>query len=212
MTKEDLIQAVIDGDTDEAVDSVKSLLDENTVPFEIVQEALIPAMDKVAAMWKEGEYFLSDVILCANAFGEAMNILTPKLQEGGNATKARFVMGVVTGDNHDLGKNIVTAMLRANGYEVIDIGINQPLEAFIDAVKKYQPTFLGIGAYMTTTQVAALDIIEELKKQGLRDSVKIVLGGVCITQEITDKYGADYWGKDALTTVQDCDRYLGYAS
>lgn len=206
---EKLKQAIIDGDTDVTVEETKKCIAQGSESVAIVQQGLIPAMDKVADLWKDGEYFMSDVILSANAFGAAMDIIAPELEKSGMKSKGKFVIGVVAGDSHDLGKNIVVAMLKANGYDVIDIGINQPLSRFINAVKKEKPDILGIGAYMSSTMSQIDDIIKALKEKGLRDSVKILLGGICITQEVVNRYGADGWGKDALVTVAEANRVMG---
>lgn len=207
---EELKQAIIDGDTEDAVEEINGCIG-SIAPLEIVQKGLIPAMDEVAALWKDGEYFMSDVILSANAFSAAMDTIAPELEKSGMESKGKIVLGVVEGDNHDLGKNIVVAMLKANGYQVIDLGINQPLQNFIDAVKEEKPDILGIGAYMSTTMAEAEEIINALKAEGLRDDLKILIGGVCITQEVVDRYGADGWGRDAMMTVSESDRVLSKA-
>jgi 5-methyltetrahydrofolate--homocysteine methyltransferase len=206
---EKLKQAIIDGDIDDAGDTVTRLLNDKGDPALIVSEALIPAMDKVAEMWKEGEYFMSDVILCANAFGRSMDLITPALAGKGVKTHGKFLMGVVEGDMHDLGKNIVAAMLRANGFEVIDLGVDQPTERFVEAVRKEKPDILGIGAYMATTSPLLKEVIDAVEAAGLRKNLNIVVGGVCVTPAVAENCGADAWGGDAMHTVNLAKEYLG---
>ena len=114
----------------------------------------------------------------------------------------KVVIGVVEGDMHDLGKSLVIAMLQSAGFEVIDLGIDVPNATFIQAVKEHKPAIVGLGAYMTTTMLMMKDFIGELKAQGLRDSVKVLVGGVPTSQEFADEVGADAWGKDAIITME----------
>jgi 5-methyltetrahydrofolate--homocysteine methyltransferase len=139
--------------------------------------------------------------MAADAFKAAMAILKPRLEEKGARKGKKVVMGVVQGDVHDLGKSLVIAMLQSAGFEVIDLGIDVPNATFIQAVKEHKPAIVGLGAYMTTTMLLMKDLIAELKAQGLRDSVKVMVGGVPTSQEFADEVGADAWGKDALDSM-----------
>ena len=206
---EQIKEAIIDGDTDDAVEAVKNALESGGEATKLVSEALVPAMDKVAALWKDGEYFMSDVILCANAFSAAMDTIAPALAASGAKSKGKFLIGVVEGDLHDLGKNIVVAMLRANGFEVVDLGIDVPTKDFVEAVKREKPDMLGIGAYMSTTIYLLKEVIDALKAEGLRDGLLIEVGGVCITDAIAEECGANMWGGDAMHTVEIAKKYMG---
>lgn len=207
--REELRNAIVDGFEPEAKDLVNKLLAENADPVELVSGVLIPAMDTVADLWKTGDYFMSDVILCANAFGAAMDIITPALASGNFKTHGKFMIGVVEGDMHDLGKNIVVAMLRANGFEVIDLGINVPVAKFVEAVKEHKPDILGVGAYMSTTMGLLKEVIDALKDAGLRDGLKISVGGVCVTEAAAAAAGADAFGGDAMHTVGLAKKFMG---
>ena len=207
--RDELKNAIVDGFEPEAKELVSKLLAENADPAALVSEVLIPAMDTVADLWKNGDYFMSDVILCANAFGAAMEIITPALASGNFKTHGKFMIGVVEGDMHDLGKNIVVAMLRANGFEVIDLGINVPVSKFVEAVKNHKPDILGIGAYMSTTMGLLKDVIDALKDAGLRDDLKITVGGVCVTEASAEVAGADAYGGDAMHTVALAKKFMG---
>jgi 5-methyltetrahydrofolate--homocysteine methyltransferase len=136
--------------------------------------------------------------------------LEPKLKasRSGQPTH-RFVIGVVQGDMHDLGKSLVIAMLASAGFEVIDLGIDVPKEQFIAAVKQYKPDILGLGAYMSTTMLEMKEIIAELDKQGFRQGMKVMIGGVPTSQEFADEVGADAWGKDAMLAMQKALELIG---
>ncbi|HWQ83968.1 MAG TPA: cobalamin-dependent protein, partial [Anaerolineales bacterium] len=151
-----------------------------------------------------------DVILAADAFKAAMQPLEPRLKEGTDGRRGgKFVIGVVEGDMHDLGKSLVGAMLTSAGFEVIDLGIDVPAGRFIEAVKEHQPIIVGMGAYMTTTMLQMRNIISELEAQGLRKSLKVMVGGVPTSQEFADEVGADAWGKDALDSMQKALKLIG---
>lgn len=207
--KEQLKEAIIEGFEPEAKDFTERLLHDGADPVELVNGTLIPAMDTVAERWKNGDYFMSDVILCANAFSASMDVITPALQKSNFKTYGKFMIGVVQGDMHDLGKNIVVAMLRANGFEVIDLGINVPIEKFVEAVRQEKPDILGIGAYMSTTMGLLKEVVDALKANGLRDGLKITVGGVCVTEAAAETAGADAYGGDAMYTVNLAKKYMG---
>ncbi|MDD2360749.1 MAG: corrinoid protein [Syntrophaceticus schinkii] len=206
---EQLKQAVIDGDVSQAKETAQAGLTNGMDAVQLVNEALVPAMDRVAELWNEGEYFLSDVILCANAFSDAMALITPILSASGTKSNGKILIGVVEGDMHDLGKNIVVAMLRASGFEVIDLNVDVPQAVFVEKVREEKPDILGIGAYMSTTMVQLKEIIDKLESEGLRSGLQIIVGGVCVTDKAAKDAGADGWGRDALYTVDLTKTLLG---
>ena len=196
-------KAITEGEEEEAVKRVQEALKSGLPPTEVMQRGIVAGISKAGELWKANEFFLPDVIMAADAFKAAMAVLKPRLKEGEGARKSKkIVMGVVQGDVHDLGKSLVIAMLTSAGFEVIDLGIDVPLQKFIDAAREHQPHILGLGAYMTTTMLEMKGIIAELEKQGLRRKLKVMVGGVPTSQEFADQVGADAWGKDALDTVQ----------
>ncbi len=195
-------KAVTEGEDDMAGQLVQEALDSGLPPLEILQQGVVPGITKAGELWKANQYFLPDVILAADAFKAGMAPLEPQLKKTrGGQTNGKIVIGVVEGDMHDLGKSLVIAMLTSAGFEVIDLGINVPLNTFIQTVKEQKPAIVGMGAYMTTTMLEMKAVIAELEKQGLRDSVKVLVGGVPTSQEFADEVGADAWGKDALDTL-----------
>ena len=198
-----ILKAVVEGDDVEAPRLVEQALSDGLPPIDVLQKGVVAGITKTGEMWKANEYFMPDVILSADAFKAAMVPLEPRLKEGANGRpRDKFVIGTVEGDMHDLGKSLVIAMLQSAGFEVIDLGIDVPLTDFIEAVKQHHPAIVGMGAYMTTTMLQMKEIINALEKQGLREQLKVMVGGVPTSQEFADEIGADAWGKDALVTVQ----------
>ena len=195
-------KAVTEGDDTQAGQLVREALAAGLPAIDILQKGVIPGITKAGDLWKANEFFMPDVILAADAFKAGMAPLEPHLKKGEASRHGKFVIGVVEGDMHDLGKSLVIAMLTSTGFEVIDLGINVPQSEFVAAVKKHQPAIVGMGAYMTTTMLQMKGVIAELEKQGLRKTVKVMVGGVPTSQEFADEVGADAWGKDALDTMQ----------
>lgn len=195
-------KAVTEGEDGMAGQLVQEALDSGLPPLEILQQGVVAGITKAGELWRANQYFLPDVILAADAFKAGMAPLEPQLKKArGGQANGKVVIGVVEGDMHDLGKSLVIAMLTSAGFDVIDLGINVPLSTFIQAVKEHKPAIVGLGAYMTTTMLEMKAVIAELEKQGLRDSVKVLVGGVPTSQEFADEVGADAWGKDALDTL-----------
>lgn len=196
-------KAVMEGEDGEATKNVNEALKSGSPPLEIMQRGIVDGITRAGEKWKANEYFLPDVILAADAFKAAMAVLKPHLKgDAGRPRVKKFVIGVVQGDVHDLGKSLVIAMLTSAGFEVIDLGIDVPLQRFIQAVREQKPDILGLGAYMTTTMLEMKEVIAELEKQGLRRNLKIMVGGVPTSQEFANEVKADAWGKNALDAMQ----------
>ncbi len=207
---EAILNAVVEGLDEEAAQLVEEALDLGLPPLDIMQEGVVAGILKTGELWQANEYFLPDVILAADAFKAAMAPLEPRLREArGEQAGRKFVIGVVEGDMHDLGKGLVIAMLASVGFEVIDLGIDVPSARFIEAVKEHKPDIVGLGAYMTTTMLEMKEVIAELQAQGLRDGTKVMVGGVPTSQEFADEVGADAWGKDALVAMQKALELVG---
>ena len=207
---EAISKAVTEGEEVEADRLVQQALEAGLAPLDILQKGVVHGIARAGELWKANEYFLPDVILAADAFKAAMQPLEPRLKEETDGRRGgKYVIGVVEGDMHDLGKSLVGAMLTSVGFEVIDLGINVPASRFIDAVKTHRPTIVGLGAYMTTTMLQMRSIISELEAQGLRKSLKVMVGGVPTSQEFADEVGADAWGKDALDSMQKALKLIG---
>jgi 5-methyltetrahydrofolate--homocysteine methyltransferase len=203
-------QAVTEGEDLKAGQFVREALEVGMPPLEILQQGVVAGITRAGELWKANEYFLPDVILAADAFKAAMEPLEPYLKKSsGGKTHGKFVIGVVAGDMHDLGKNLVNAMLMSAGFEVVDLGINTSTNKFIEAVNIHKPAILGLGAYMSTTMLEMKDILKELERLGLRQNLKVMVGGVPTSQEFANQVGADAWGKDALDTMHKALKLVG---
>ncbi len=202
-------QTIVDGDDDEAVTQIEQALMEGIDPVKVLKQAIVPGIERAGELWHDNVYFMPDVVLSAEAFKAAMKAVEPHLA-GREITKlGTVIMGVVAGDMHDLGKSIVIAMLTGAGFEVIDLGVDVPTETFIEKISELKPDIMGVGCYMTTTMLELKAMIRFLEDNGLRDTVKIMIGGVPTTQQFADEIGADAWGKDALDAVDKARKLMG---
>jgi methanogenic corrinoid protein MtbC1 len=206
---EDLKKAVLEGDDDIAADFARKALDQGLPPLDIVNQAIIAGIQEAGELWKRNEYFHTDIILCAEAFRLAMEVIEPKLSSGEKGTSGKVVIGTVAGDMHNLGKIMVDATLRGGGFEVIDLGEDVAQDTFIQKIKELNPNILGLGCYMSTTMLEIGSIIKRLESEGLRSKVKVLIGGVPCTQEFADEIGADAWGKDAFDSVEKAKKLMG---
>ena len=202
-------QTIVDGDDDGAVAQIEKALMEGIDPVKVLKQAIVPGIERAGELWHDNVYFMPDVVLSAEAFKAAMKAVEPHLA-GREITKlGTVIMGVVAGDMHDLGKSIVIAMLTGAGFEVIDLGVDVPTETFIEKIGELKPDIMGVGCYMTTTMLELKAMIAFLEDNGLRDKVKIMIGGVPTTQQFADEIGADAWGKDALDAVDKAKKLMG---
>lgn len=203
-------KAIVEGDDAQATKLVETALAQGLPPLDILNKGVVAGINEVGKLWAANKYFLPDVILAADAFKAAMLPLEPRIKGSRRGQpNHKFVIGVVQGDMHDLGKSLVIAMLTSVGFEVVDLGIDVPRDRFIEAVREHKPVILGLGAYMSTTMLEMNDIITELKKQGLRDRLKVMVGGVPTSQEFADEVGADAWGKDAMVAMHKALELVG---
>ena len=195
---EGIQQAIVEGDDDIAASQTKKAIDDGVDTLEIFRNAIIPGIEQAGKLWQENVYFMPDVVLSAEAFKAAMKVIEPYLKKIDAHYTGKILQGVVAGDMHDLGKSIVIAVFMGAGFEVIDLGVDIPVEVFIEKIKEHQPDILGVGCYMTTTMLGVKELMQALQEHGLRNKVKVMIGGVPTTQQFADEIGADAWGKDAL--------------
>jgi corrinoid protein of di/trimethylamine methyltransferase len=203
-----LRQAIVNGDEDLANRYVKECMDIGINPRLIFDQAIIAGIQETGRLWDIGKYFVPDVILSADAFNAAVEIIERHLEGNSVNRVGKVVIGTVEGDMHDLGKNIVIALLRGAGFEVIDLGIDNPVERFIQAVISESPDILGVGAYMSTSMLEIKNVIRALVQRGLREKVKVIVGGVTTTQHFADEIGADAWGPNASAAVEEIKSLL----
>ena len=210
MVLKELKRAVLEGDEERAAELTRGVLEEGIEPARILNEGLVPAMDVVGREYEEGERYIPEMLISAEAMKAAMEVLRPKLVETGAKPRGKVVIGTVEGDLHDIGKNLVAMMLEGAGFEVIDLGTEVTAEQFVQAVEEHNPDIVGMSALLTTTMVHMPEVIEALKKAGLRDDkVKVIVGGAPITQEYADKIGADGYAPDAASAVELAKRLVG---
>ena len=183
----------------------------NIAPQLIIKQGLTEGMQVVGDKFASKEYFIPDMLASAEAVSKAMDILRPHLEKAGVASKGKFVIATVKGDLHDIGKNIVAILLRGAGYEVHDLGIDVPTEKIVKAVSKYEPDFLGLSALLTTTMVIMGEIIEALKENGLRDKVKVLVGGAAVSEEFAQEIGADAYCIDGFHALAVLEKFRGGA-
>ena len=206
---EKLKRAVLSGDDERAAELTKKALEEGIEPGKVLNEALIPAMEIVGREYEEGERYVPEMLISAEAMKAAMEVLRPRLMETGVRLKGKVVIGTVEGDLHDIGKNLVAMMLEGAGFEVIDLGVEVTAERFIQAVREHKPDVLGMSALLTTTMIHMPEVIEALKEAGLREEVKVIVGGAPVTQEYAEKIGADGYAPDAASAVEVVKKLLG---
>ncbi len=200
---------LIEGNAEKVKELVKSALDSNISPKEILDNGLIAGMDVVGRRFKNNEIFIPEVLIAAEAMNEALELIEPHLARCGVQPKGKVVVGTVKGDLHDIGKNLVTMMLKGAGFSVVDCGIDAAPQKFIDKIKVENATIVALSCLITTSMPSMAQTIEELKKQDIRDRVKIMVGGAPITQGFADQIGADGYGKDAASAVTLAKEFLG---
>ena len=204
-----LYAAVLSGDADGAVSAAELGLRSDLAPTTLLFDAMIPALEEVGRRFESGQVFLPEMLVAANAMQQAMTILRPLIVAAGVQTIGRFVMGTVAGDIHDVGKNLVDVMLEGAGFEVIDLGINVPAERFVEAIRELEPDAVGLSAFLTTTSLEFGTTIEAIRDAGLRDRVKILIGGAPVDQALVDRVGADGFAPDASSAVRVTKSVLG---
>jgi 5-methyltetrahydrofolate--homocysteine methyltransferase len=183
------------------VQLVEEAIAQGMDPKSIVLEGLTKGMEVVGRKFEEQEYFIPDMLASAECVGAAMDILSPHLVKAGAESKGKFIIATVAGDLHDIGKNIVAIMLKGGGYEVIDLGADVPIDRIIEAVKENQAGFLGLSALLTTTMRGMGAVVEKLTEEGLRNGVKVLIGGAPTSAEFAREIGADYHCKDAFEAL-----------
>jgi 5-methyltetrahydrofolate--homocysteine methyltransferase len=193
---ENIYNAILEGDMGEAKENVQAALDANLPPHEILNNGMIGAMGEVGRLFEEGEYFVPEMLIAARAMQAGLAILKPKLVDAGIEPVGKVAIGTVKGDLHDIGKNLVAMMMEGAGFEIMDLGTDIAPEAFVDAAKD-GANLIGLSALLTTTMPAMESTIQAIEAAGLRDQVKIVVGGAPVTAEYAAKVGADGYAPDA---------------
>jgi corrinoid protein of di/trimethylamine methyltransferase len=202
---------LIDGDLERTEALVRQALSEGLSPLTIVEQGLVPGMTVVGDRFASGEYFLPQLVIAARCMQTAMEILQPELlrRQEAVARIGTVVIGTVKGDIHEIGKNLVATMLSAAGFQVFDLGVNVPREQFVGKVKETGADILGLSALLTTTMTEQREVIAALESAGLRDRVKVIIGGAPVNQRWAESIGADGYAEDAVGAVALARRLLG---
>ena len=205
---EDISAAVISGDVKVVTSLTESALAEGIPPKEVLDRGLMPGMDYVGQQFKKGEMFVPEVLLSARTMQAAMSILKPKLAAAGEKMVGKVLIGTVQGDLHDIGKNLVGMMLEGAGFEVIDLGNDVSPAKFVSAVKEHQPDVVGMSALLTTTMRAMDTTIRALVEAGVRDQVKIMIGGAPVTADFGKQIGADAYCSNAPIGAETAKKFV----
>ncbi len=196
-----LAEAVIAGNRDETVRLTQAAVDEGVDVQDIINQGLIAGMNVVGEKFKNNEFYVPEVLIAARAMHAGMDVIKPLIAESDIQPRGKIVIGTVKGDLHDIGKNLVKMMLEGGGYEVIDLEVDVPPEKFVEAVNEQAPQILALSALLTTTMPAMKDTIDALSDAGVRDKVKVMIGGAPVTQSYADEIGADGYAPDAASAV-----------
>ncbi|MCB8814286.1 MULTISPECIES: corrinoid protein [Desulfosporosinus] len=203
-----LAELVINGNYNGAKDLTQKMIDNGNDPLEIINQGLMAGMNVVGVRFKAGDMYVPEVMMSAKAMSTGIELLKPLIADKDMPTAGKVVIGTVKGDLHDIGKKLVVMMMESAGFEIIDLGVDIDPAAFVKAVKEHSPQVIGLSALLTTTMLSMKDTIEALKEEGLRDSVKVVIGGAPISQSFADEIGADGYAADAASATELCRRII----
>ena len=204
-----LYEAVINGDANTAVAETQSALDAGNDVQDILDKGLIAAMDQIGERFSQGQIFVPQMLRAAKTMQECMKLLEPLLQEGGVTSKGKVLIGTVKGDLHDIGKNLVSMMLGGAGFTITDLGVDVAPEKFVQKAQEVEPDILAMSALLSTTMPSMPQTVEALETAGIRDKVKVMIGGAPVTEEYAQEIKADSYASDAGSAVSKAKRLLG---
>ena len=204
-----LIEAVNKGDINKAVAETQKAIDAGGIVQAIIDEGLIAAMDEVGENFSKGTIFVPQMLRSAKTMQECMKLLEPLLKEGDASSKGKVIIGTVKGDLHDIGKNLVAMMMEGAGFAVTDLGVDVSPEKFVQKAQEVEPDIVAISALLSTTMPAMPQTIEALQKAGIRDKVKVIIGGAPVTAKYAQEIKADSYGADAGSAVTEAKRLMG---
>ena len=207
----DITQSLVDGEPETTFELTQKALGLGIEPMSIIREGLMPGMNIVGENFASGEFFLPDLIIAAEGMKKAMEVLEPELvaRQQSIESPGTIVIGTVKGDIHEIGKTLVATMLSANGFKVYDLGVDVPTEAFIAKIKETQANILGLSALLTTTMTMQREIIRALQSTGMRQAVKVMVGGAPVTRGWMSEIGADGYAEDAMGAVKVAKELMG---
>jgi len=203
-----LKESIVNLDFDAVVEAAKEAMDAGVDPQTAITDGMVPGMTIIGEKYETGEYFLSELVVSGEVMKEGLKVINPYIKEGSAKKLGEVVIATVEGDNHDLGKNIVTTLLGVQGFEVVDLGADVPTDEIINAVKERKPDILGLSALLTVTMPKMGEAIEALKVADLREKVKVIIGGSPVTSEFAESIGADHCAVNALEGVKKCTEWM----
>ena len=214
-SKEELLKRLSDGvldmEEEDVAEAAREYLESGYPALDGIMEGLIDGMNRAGQLFEEEEYFVTDILLCSDAMYAGLDVLKPHLPTESEDNKKKVVIGVVEGDTHDIGKNLVKIMLETAGFEMIDLGRDVPLQKFVDSAKEEGAELVCMSTLMTTTMAGMETVIHLLEEAGIRDQVKVMIGGGPISQKFADKIGADGYSQNAVEAVNLAKRLLNSA-
>ena len=200
--------AIVNLDIDGVQNACKEAIEAGIPAYKAVTDGMSKGMVIVGEKYENNEYFLAELIMAGEVMKEGMIVLEPHLKSGDLKKIGKVAIGTVRGDLHDIGKNVVVTLLGAAGFDIVDLGVDVPSEKFVETVKESNPDILGMSALLTTTMIEMESVIKALKEAGVRDKVKIIIGGAPITKEYAEKIGADAAARDAVQGVNVCKSWV----
>ncbi|HDD54747.1 MAG TPA: cobalamin-binding protein [Chloroflexi bacterium] len=206
---EKLSTAILEGDSDASASITQQGLDEGVSAADLLNNGLIVGMNEVGVRFKAGDMFVPEVLMSAEAMTSGMNLLRVLLAESDTKMAGKIVMGTVEGDLHDIGKNLVSMMCEGAGFQIVNLGFDVAPDKFIEAIKEHQPEIVGMSAMLTTTMRAMGHTIKAIEEAGLRDKVKVMVGGAPVDQEFADRIGADGYGANAPSSSELAKQLVG---
>ena len=201
-------KAVQDGDDKQAVKLVKEALDAGTPALEILEKGLLPGVQALGQLFKDGQVYLPEILISTRAMNRGLEVLQPHLAGADIHQKGTVVLGTMEGDLHDIGKNLVGLMLGSNGFDVVDVGVDASADSFISAVREHNADIVAMSALLTVTMTYMPTVIEALEKAGLKDKVRVMIGGAPITREFADSIGAEGFAEDCASAVDEAARLM----
>jgi corrinoid protein of di/trimethylamine methyltransferase len=202
-----IVEAIIEGEQEKVSELVQKLVDKGEEPDAIIKKGLVAGMDIVGTRFKKNEMFVPQVLIAAKAMHAGMDIVKPLLTDD-TSSAGKVVIATVEGDLHDIGKNLVAMMLEGAGFDVVDIGVDIPAEEFVEAVKEHEPDIVGMSALLTTTMPVMQETIEALEEAGIRDEVKVMIGGAPVTEEFANEIGAEGYASDGSTSTDLAKKFV----
>jgi 5-methyltetrahydrofolate--homocysteine methyltransferase len=200
--------AVVEMRFDDTETLTRQALDSGVPALEVLNNGLLTALERVGTLFRDGEYFLPDVLMSVKAYNNSYRLLDPELKKGNYKARGVVMLGTVQGDIHEIGKNILLALLQGNGFRVIDLGVDIPADIFLARAQEEKPDIIGMSALLTTSMPAMKEVIDLFREKGVRKGFKFVIGGAPVSQRYSDEIGADGYGEDAQSGVDLVKRLL----